>query len=131
DFVTTLESATDPYEMEWTPDRYKGFGLASRQYTFLMRARRSGVVHDGGLQLAKPGALIVECWACPRPGINLPKDWEQVAEKYQYRFRRTVSIDADFRMSNKLKVEAHPDPPLYDGLGVQVIVLIEHAARDR
>ncbi|KAF9006888.1 hypothetical protein BDZ89DRAFT_1144615 [Hymenopellis radicata] len=120
DFVTTLESATDPYETEWTPDRYKGFALASRQYTFLMRARRSGVVHDGGLELAAPGALIVECWACPRPGVNLPKDWENVAEKYQYRFRRIVSMDANFRMSSKLKVEAQPDLPLYDGLGVQM-----------
>ncbi|KAF9016773.1 hypothetical protein BDZ89DRAFT_1141218 [Hymenopellis radicata] len=46
----------------------------------MQRARRSGVALDpGGLEAAKPGALIVECWACPRPGVNLPQGWDTVA----------------------------------------------------
>ncbi|KAF9005817.1 hypothetical protein BDZ89DRAFT_1145029 [Hymenopellis radicata] len=96
-------------------------GRVSRQWTFMQRARRSGVVLDpGGLAAARPGALIVECWACPRPGVNLPAGWDTVAQKFRYRYRRIVSADANFRMSNKLKPMAHPDPPLFGGLGVQM-----------
>ncbi|KAF8994209.1 hypothetical protein BDZ89DRAFT_1150195 [Hymenopellis radicata] len=123
DFVSSLESMTDPFKTEWTPDCYNALGCVSRQWDFLMRARRSGVPLDpGGLSAAALGALIVECWACPRVGVNLPPEWETVADKYQYRYRRIVSADANFRMSNKLKPMAHPDPPLFDGLGVQMPV---------
>ncbi|KAF9029643.1 hypothetical protein BDZ89DRAFT_934226, partial [Hymenopellis radicata] len=121
DFVSTLESLSNPFETLWTPDRYKAVGRVSRQWTFMQRARRSGVVLDpGGLAAARPGALIVECWACPRPGVNLPAGWDTVAQKFRYRYRRIVSADANFRMSNKLKPMAHPDPPLFGGLGVQM-----------
>ncbi|KAF8995346.1 hypothetical protein BDZ89DRAFT_1149647 [Hymenopellis radicata] len=113
DFVSILESTTNPYETEWTPDRYKVFARIARQWGFLKRVRRAGVGHNlGGLATAKPGDLIVKCWACPRVGVNLPVGWDTVAEKYRYRYRRILSTDANFRMSNKLKAMAHPDPPL-------------------
>ncbi|KAF8989456.1 hypothetical protein BDZ89DRAFT_974704 [Hymenopellis radicata] len=85
DFVSVLESTTNPYETEWTPDRYKAFARIARQWGFLKRVRRAGVGHNpGGLAGAKPGDLIVECWACPHLGVNLPVGWEAVAEKYRY-----------------------------------------------
>ncbi|KAF9012294.1 hypothetical protein BDZ89DRAFT_1142896 [Hymenopellis radicata] len=109
-----------PYNTEWTPDRYKAFGRMQRQWNFLMRVRRSGLGHEeGGLDAAKAGALIVQCWACPRLEVNLPPNWQDVAAKYQYRFRPIVSADANFRMKEKMKPEPRVDWPLYDGLGVQ------------
>ncbi|KAF9018836.1 hypothetical protein BDZ89DRAFT_1139729 [Hymenopellis radicata] len=128
DFVTVLEKTTDPYGTEHTPDRYKVFKRVQRQWKFLKRVRRSGVAHDpGGLLEAKPASLVVECWACPRIGVNLPADWESVDEKYQYRYRRMFSVDANFRMNCKMRPEPRPDLPLYDGLGVQMPTEMYHA----
>ncbi|KAF8892750.1 hypothetical protein CPB85DRAFT_1440831 [Mucidula mucida] len=127
DFLTVLERMTDPYGTEYTPDRYKVFARISRQWTFLERVRRSGVAHaPGGLAEAKPGSLIVNCWACPRVGVNLPADWELVDEKYHYRYQGMYSVDANFRMNCKMRPEPRPDLPLYDGLGVQMPTEMYH-----
>ena len=34
-----------------------------------------------GVEGTDPGELAVDCPACPRPGINLPEDWESAPEK--------------------------------------------------
>ncbi|KAF9002597.1 hypothetical protein BDZ89DRAFT_1146428 [Hymenopellis radicata] len=87
-----------------------------------------GVAHaPGGLAEAKPGSLIVDCWACPRVGVNLPADWESVDEKYHYRYQGMYSVDANFRMNCKMRPEPRPDLPLYDGLGVQMPTEMYHA----
>lgn len=84
DFVTTLENTTDPWGTEWTPDRYKELGNMSRQFSYLERVRRSGVpLDEGGLDMAKEGSLAVECWACPRLGVNMPANWEDVTPSLQ------------------------------------------------
>ncbi|KAF9000338.1 hypothetical protein BDZ89DRAFT_1147323 [Hymenopellis radicata] len=76
----------------------------ARQWAFLQRVRRSGVAHEeGGLADADDGAVRVECWACPRVGVNLPKDWDKVAEEFWYLYRRVVSTDANFQMKSKLR----------------------------
>lgn len=79
DFVSVLESTSDPYGTEWTPDRYRAFGRMARQWAFLKRVRRSGVAHEvGGLSEAQDGSVAAKCWACPRVGVNLPEGWENV-----------------------------------------------------
>lgn len=84
DFVTTLENMTDPWGTEWTPDRYKELGSMSRQFSYLERVRRAGVCLDeGGLEMAAEGSLAVECWACPRLGVNLPANWQDVSPSLQ------------------------------------------------
>lgn len=84
DFVSVLESTTDPFGTEWTPDRYRAFGRMARQWAFLKRVRRSGVGHElGGLDEAADGSVAVSCWACPRMGVNLPEGWDTVDSKEQ------------------------------------------------
>lgn len=79
DFVSVLESTSDPFGTEWTPDRYRAFGRMARQWAFLKRVRRSGVAHElGGLDEAPDGSVATSCWACPRVGVNLPDGWETV-----------------------------------------------------
>lgn len=78
DFVSVLEDLTDPYSSAETPDRYKAFLRMSRQWNFLKRVRRSGVLYDTGLDDAPDGAVAVECWACPRLNVNLPPNWDSV-----------------------------------------------------
>ncbi|KAF9035672.1 hypothetical protein BDZ89DRAFT_946871 [Hymenopellis radicata] len=127
DFVSCLENLTDAWGTEWTPDRYKAFARMARQWALLMRVRWAGVAFEvGGLSNAAWGSVAVECWACPRVGVNLPVGWENVDEEHRYRFRRIVSNDANFRFLEKMRVMAHPDPPLYSGLGVQVPVELYH-----
>ncbi|KAF9001427.1 hypothetical protein BDZ89DRAFT_968328, partial [Hymenopellis radicata] len=125
DFVTALEDQTDPHGTSWTPDRYKAFVRMARQWSFLQRVRRSGITHeDGGLAEAEDGAIRVDCWACPRIGVNLPDDWETVLEEYLY--RPVVSVDANFRMKCKMRASPYVDLPLYDGLGVQMPTGLYH-----
>ena len=82
DFVSVLESTSDPYGTEWTPDRYRAFGRMARQWAFLKHVRQSGVAHEtGGVDEAADGSVAISCWACPRVGVNLPAGWQTVAEK--------------------------------------------------
>lgn len=31
------------------------------------------------------GELVVRCPTCPRPGVNIPEDWESDEDKYTFR----------------------------------------------
>ena len=44
----------------------------------LKRAGRGHNLH--GAEGTEPRELAVECPACPRPGVNLPDDWESTPE---------------------------------------------------
>ncbi|KAK0429798.1 hypothetical protein EV421DRAFT_1945930 [Armillaria borealis] len=123
DYMSFLEQSTDPYGTEWVPDRYKAFGRMSRQWAYLKRLRRAGIGHlKEGLVSAEAGSVAIQCWACPREGVNLPSEWADVAEEDQYLYRLFVGLDANFRLKNRLRHRNHlkKDRPLYDGLGYQV-----------
>lgn len=94
DFVSTLEDISDgmnggdvPVSIFWAlflyilimQGRYLAFGQMSRQYAFILRMKRSGVLYrKGGVASACPGAAAVKCWACPRQEVNLPNNWRDV-----------------------------------------------------
>ena len=85
DFVTSLERLTDPLGVEWVPDRYKNFGLSTTQWNYMSRLRRSGIGHlSCGVGSAGRGSAAVKCWACPRPGINLPADFKSIEDNLWY-----------------------------------------------
>jgi hypothetical protein len=55
-----------------------------RTYSFLQKARHAGPGHDlGGLAATKLGECIVNCWACPQVGRNIPADWFEVEVRYR------------------------------------------------
>lgn len=137
DFMTVVEDTTDPFATIDIADRYKALLLMIRQWSFLQRVRRAGLGMDGRtLEEARPGALAVPCWTCPRPGINLPSGWQHSntpfvfplssfylhgqLTQYRYIFNSIYSIDANFRQSSKYRPSPRMDKPLFDGLGVQV-----------
>ncbi|KAJ7791307.1 hypothetical protein B0H14DRAFT_3500651 [Mycena olivaceomarginata] len=67
------------------PDRYQVFTRICRAYRHVMMLKRMGRGHDpGGAKATKSGALAVLCPACPRPGINLPEDWEEVSKEDRF-----------------------------------------------
>lgn len=47
-----------------------------RHLKLMKRAGRGNI--DGGLRLTGAGDLALNCPACPIPGVNLPKNWEEV-----------------------------------------------------
>jgi len=48
-----------------------------RLWRNIMSLKRAGRGHDpSGIDGTLPGALTVECPACPHPGRNLPAGWE-------------------------------------------------------
>lgn len=85
DFVTVLERMTDALSILVVPDRYKIFAWMVRQWAYLKRMARSGLGHtQGGPKAAPRGAAAVRCWACPRPGFNLPEGWQDEPENLAY-----------------------------------------------
>ncbi|KAK7054021.1 hypothetical protein R3P38DRAFT_2501036 [Favolaschia claudopus] len=118
DFVRVMEQQTDASGLEEIPERRKGFGRMSRQFAFVQRLKRAGRGHDaGGLDATKPGECSVACWACPQEGINLPEGWEDVEPGYQFLYILIIAMDANFRLRNRLRANAHDDPPLGSGWG--------------
>ncbi|KIY63263.1 hypothetical protein CYLTODRAFT_323455, partial [Cylindrobasidium torrendii FP15055 ss-10] len=121
DYVTTLERTTNPWAVAWLPDRYKNFGYMTRQFFFLLRLKRSGVVHiPRPIASAERGSVAVKCWACPRPGFNLPDGWEKVQDNVRFKYNLYLGLDANFRLENKLRRKADNKDysVLGDGLGV-------------
>ena len=53
---------------------------AVRIWRHIHALKRGGRAHDpAGIAATPPGALAVECPACPHPGKNLPDNWEKAA----------------------------------------------------
>ncbi|THU90019.1 hypothetical protein K435DRAFT_802306 [Dendrothele bispora CBS 962.96] len=61
--------------------------------TYQKRGGRGNDLDGRTVEDTKPGELAVECIACPRPGINLPDDWESASPEKRLK-RRLVSSEA-------------------------------------
>ncbi|KAK7053871.1 CxC2 domain-containing protein [Favolaschia claudopus] len=121
DFIKTVERSSDAAGLHSVPDRYKSFGLISRQFVFLQRLMRAGRGHDErGVEGTKAGECALLCWACPHAGINLPEGWREVSPEFQFLFILIVAMDANFRLRNRLRHNEKDDPPLGSGWGYMV-----------
>ncbi|KAF7320575.1 CxC2 domain-containing protein [Mycena chlorophos] len=131
-FVKSLEQLTDPTSSGNTPvrsygearvvliheyqDRYKEFGRMARQYDFIKTLKRAGVGHDeDGMEARQTGQLAVRCWACPRPGFNLPEGWEEREARFLYKL--ILALDANFRLKNRKRRNERLDLSLRNGHG--------------
>ena len=55
-----------------------------RMFRHLKLMKRSGRGNlPGGLISTQPGDLAPGCAACPRPGVNLPDDWQSIAAEWK------------------------------------------------
>jgi hypothetical protein len=81
DFYQTLEKLTSN-DGQKPPNRYQVFIRIMREYRHLKMLKRGGRGHDpDGAAATKPGELAVLCPTCPRPGVNLPDDWEKASKE--------------------------------------------------
>ncbi|KAJ3830964.1 hypothetical protein F5878DRAFT_550023, partial [Lentinula raphanica] len=55
--------------------------------------------------------------ACPRPGVNLPADWENAPPEKQFLYMLFIAMDACFRLKRKHISSWEDDPSLQDGFG--------------
>ncbi|KAJ7732502.1 hypothetical protein B0H14DRAFT_3085639 [Mycena olivaceomarginata] len=79
--------------------------------------------HDlGGAAATKPGELAVSCPACPRPGINLPDDWENASPEQRFIYTLFLALDACFRMKRGMVSSELKDP----GLGTGMAYMLEN-----
>lgn len=75
--VSTLVGGSELRSDAASKDRAQAMTLMVRQWRHVLLAKRAGRGHDsGGIEGTPQGGLALPCRACPRPGVNLPPDWE-------------------------------------------------------
>ncbi|KAJ7799241.1 hypothetical protein B0H14DRAFT_3092830 [Mycena olivaceomarginata] len=98
-------------------DRYQVFIRICRQYRDVMMLKRAGLGHHPqGACGGKPGDCAIRCPCCPRPGINLPEDWERASKEDRFvSIYPFLAIDACFRLKRGLVSSDLKDPGLSTG----------------
>ncbi|KAJ7429706.1 hypothetical protein B0H11DRAFT_2166764 [Mycena galericulata] len=122
DFYGILEKLTNNTG-DKPPDRYHEWIRMCREYRHLMMLKRGGrarAYDSSGAAGTKSGELAVECPACPRPGINLPDDWESTPPEERHKFTLYLALDACFRLKRRLVSSELKDPALGTGWAYMV-----------
>ncbi|KAL0565489.1 hypothetical protein V5O48_016532, partial [Marasmius crinis-equi] len=120
DFYTAVESRTDGSGLLGSRDRYDEFVRVVRLWRYLKLLKRGGVGVDRERSLSSisPGELALRCPACPRPGFNLPSNWEAIIREdpqKAYLFYKFISVDACFRLKRRAVSSEQKDPGLFTG----------------
>ncbi|KAJ7862019.1 hypothetical protein B0H14DRAFT_3444990 [Mycena olivaceomarginata] len=115
DYYRSLERLTRNDGVQ-PPDRYQVFIRICREYRHLLLLKRGGRGHDpGGAKATKSGELAVQCPACPRPGVNLPDDWEMATDEDKFLYIIFFALDACFRLKCLMVSSELKDPGLGTG----------------
>ncbi|KAF7324213.1 CxC2 domain-containing protein [Mycena kentingensis (nom. inval.)] len=102
DYYASLEYLTDGSGLK-PPNRYKAFMRMARQYRHLLLLKRRGRGHaPSGIEGTAPGELALRCPACPRPGVNLPADWEDASPADRCLYIVYIALDACLRLKRRL-----------------------------
>ncbi|KAJ7174319.1 hypothetical protein C8R46DRAFT_891688 [Mycena filopes] len=117
DFYSGLEKVTDNSGLVKLKDKYKSFMRIMREWRHLIMVKRGGIGNDGKRKVAetKPGELGPDCPGCPRPGVNLPFNWESASKTDRYLYILYIAIDACFRLKRRLVSSEAKDPSLGPG----------------
>ncbi|KAF7358018.1 hypothetical protein MVEN_00848900 [Mycena venus] len=114
-FYKMLKKCTDNTGGK-VPNHYNAFIRMSREYAHLQMLMRGGWGHDPtGVDGTKPGKLAIRCPCCPRPGVNLPDDWEKASPEDQYLYIIFLALDACFRLKWRMVSSWAKDPSLSSG----------------
>ncbi|KAJ3818660.1 hypothetical protein F5880DRAFT_1625934 [Lentinula raphanica] len=117
DFYAGLEKLTDNTGVKNLKDRYKAFSRMMKEWRHLKMAKRAGRGNDATRTLAetRAGEMGIACIACPRPGINLPVDWQMAPASKRYLYWIYFAIDGCFRLKRRLVSSEKRDPDLDSG----------------
>ena len=84
DFYRTLEKLTNNTGVSVPKSRYRSLFRMIMQWRHLRLLKWGGRCHDpAGVTATRPGELAVLCPSCPRPGVNLPENWEQAPPEFR------------------------------------------------
>ncbi|KAJ7608898.1 hypothetical protein DFH06DRAFT_929636, partial [Mycena polygramma] len=115
DFYNALERLTDGTGVK-PPHRYREFLRMVREYRHLLMLKRGGRGHaQSGVNGTTAGELAIRCPACPRPGINLPADWQNAPPELRFLYTFFLALDACFRLKRRLVSSDLRDPGLGTG----------------
>ncbi|GJF00979.1 hypothetical protein PsYK624_172830, partial [Phanerochaete sordida] len=118
DYYMSLQAQTDVTGLGPQYDRLKPFLRVIREWRFLKLLKRSGRGHlPGGVKNMEAGALCLRCPACPRPGVNLPDNWQTVSDDLKFMYLLILAIDANFRLKRRAVSNDARDPGLMSGCG--------------
>ncbi|KAK7054294.1 hypothetical protein VNI00_003487 [Paramarasmius palmivorus] len=122
DFYYSIELRSNVGGTLDVKDRYESFRRVSRQWRFLKMLKRSGFGNelDRRVEDIKPGELAVQCIACPRPGVNLPQNWQLTPDSQKFLYNKFISLDACFRLKRRAVSSEAVDPGLFTGLAYYV-----------
>ncbi|KAJ7631828.1 hypothetical protein B0H17DRAFT_1150070 [Mycena rosella] len=84
-------------------------------------ARGKGTCPTGIAGTAQ-GELVLNCCACPQPGINLPASWDtinwaEMPEDLRYKYFLFIAQDCNVQLINRNISSEAKDPILHDGMG--------------
>ncbi|KAJ7431264.1 hypothetical protein FB451DRAFT_1421731 [Mycena latifolia] len=122
DFYSVLEKLTDNTGIK-PPDRYHEWLRMCRKFRHAMMLKRAGRATSyasGGAEATKQGELVLECPACPRPGVNLPEGWEKATPGERFLYTLFIALDACFHLKRLLVSSELRDPDLGSGWGYLV-----------
>ncbi|KAI0739290.1 hypothetical protein C8Q80DRAFT_1222396 [Daedaleopsis nitida] len=115
-FYTTLSKRTDNTGTNMPRDRYFSFLTMTKEWRHLKMLKRAGRGHDpSGAAGTQPGECALDCPACPLPGKNLPRDWQNAPPGTQWLYKLFLGIDANFHLKRKKVSSEVADPGLSNG----------------
>ncbi|KAJ7448726.1 hypothetical protein FB451DRAFT_1343295 [Mycena latifolia] len=122
DFYGVLEKLTNNTGIK-PPDRYHEWLRMCREFNhaIMLKCRgRATSYASGGAEATKQGELVLECPACPHPGVNLPEGWEKATPDKRFLYTLFIALDTCFRLKRLLVSSELRDPDLGSGWGYMV-----------
>nr|GAT44480.1 predicted protein [Mycena chlorophos] len=121
DFYDTLERLTDGAGNK-PPDRYRMLLRMGREWRHLHLLKRGGVFgyDTNSAKDTAPGALATSCPACPRPGVNLPDNWQDAEPRDRCLYSQFFAMDACFQLKRRMVSSDARDPVLGPGFAFTV-----------
>ncbi|KAG1906246.1 uncharacterized protein F5891DRAFT_1125633 [Suillus fuscotomentosus] len=117
--LLSFESKVSAYEFYHSLARRSdntGISPIKDQWRHLLQLMRAGHGHDpNGIEATPDGGCVVQCPACPHPGINIPDGWENSPPDIRWRYVLFLAIDANFRLKRKAISSDDRNPSLNSG----------------
>nr|GAT50649.1 predicted protein [Mycena chlorophos] len=121
DFYDTLERLTDGAG-EKPPDRYRMLLWMAREWRHLLLLKRGGRFGylSNEAENTVPGELAIRCPACPRPGVNIPDNWQDTPVEREHLYSQFFAMDACFQLKRRMVSSEARDPALGPGFAFMV-----------
>ncbi|PBK62356.1 hypothetical protein ARMSODRAFT_895754, partial [Armillaria solidipes] len=132
EFHLALSQMMDAMGISKPKMKYKSFGRMVRQFAHIKMMKCTGQGNAANrIVTTVPGGLALMCPACPRPGINLPADWELAPLEYKFLYILILMLDANFHLKNLYRSSWEKDPGLHTRLAyfVELTEYIKHVSK--